>query len=284
MKFPDYIGIGTRRCASSWLHEALYSHPEIGKPRRGLHFFSENRDKKLEWYLNELKPYTDKKVLIEYSVTYMYPEYCDLVAKTIYDINPDTNIFVVLRNPVLRAYSDYLRSIRMGEINKNITFKDAIKQNNLLIKRSRYKNLLQSYYDYFGDNKIKIFIYEDIVKNNSSFLSEVFEYLGVNNTKNDGMLRFEKEGKSIKHNSIYKTIKYTNKTITSIFDIIGFTLLWSRFKRKFLKYYLSLIEITLRSHKIKQTDFDELVLIFENDIKFIESKINRKLSFWRSPI
>ena len=48
----------------------------------------------------------------------MYPEYCDLVAKTIYDINPDTNIFVVLRNPVLRAYSDYLRSIRMGEINK----------------------------------------------------------------------------------------------------------------------------------------------------------------------
>ena len=50
MNKPKYLGIGCRRCASSWLHSLLNSHPQISKPKNGLHYFSQDKVTSDEYY------------------------------------------------------------------------------------------------------------------------------------------------------------------------------------------------------------------------------------------
>ena len=123
----DAIGIGFRRCASSFIHKCLNHHPNVIKPERGIHYFSENYDKGFEWFVNQIpkKPYLDNAIIIESSVSYSYPNFSDISAKRIFEIFPNVKLFVGVRDPVERAFSDYLRSIRNLEI-PNISFEQAI--------------------------------------------------------------------------------------------------------------------------------------------------------------
>ena len=66
MRLPDVIGIGTRRCGSSWLHDVLNRHPQVGKPPNGLHFFSTNFERGVSWYAEQLEPFADRLVLMEF--------------------------------------------------------------------------------------------------------------------------------------------------------------------------------------------------------------------------
>ena len=111
VRLPEVIGIGVRRCASSWLHRCLNQHPSIGKPENGLHFFSQHFGLGLEWYLEELAPYTNRDLLVEFSVSYTYPEYYNFASELMARIAPHAKLFIAVRNPIERAFSDYLRSM-----------------------------------------------------------------------------------------------------------------------------------------------------------------------------
>lgn len=281
MKLPDFTGIGTRRCASSWLHEVLNSHADIGKPRRGLHFFSDNYDKGANWYLDELSCYSTKKILIEYSVTYLYPENVDNCALRLKKINPYTKLFVVVRNPVLRAYSDYLRSIRMGEIKKDIPFVESLKDNPSFLERSNYKKLLAPYYNLYNEHSIKILLYEDIVENQSKFLKDLFKFLELDFEEKNLAKRFEYAGKSIKFIWLNNFINYTNIIVSKFLYKLNLDKPFSYFKKKYIKVYLKVLEFTLIKKEINPNDFNSLLKMFTDDIDFIESKLNRNLDIWR---
>src|SRR5690242_11728373 len=162
MRLPQLIGIGTRRCGSSWLHGVLNKCPQIGKPPSGLHFFSTEYGRGIEWYLEQLAPFSDRPLLSEFSVSYLYPEYADVAAQRIAKDVSDARLFVCLRDPVERAWSDYLRSVRMGEFSKAVTFEGAIRSNPELLERGRYAKLLRPYYERFGPDRIKPLLYDDL--------------------------------------------------------------------------------------------------------------------------
>ena len=72
----DFIGIGFRRCGSSWLHSVLNQHPMINKPDKGLHFFSGKDsciEKKEEYEFFFNKP-SRNQIVGEFSVSYSYPD------------------------------------------------------------------------------------------------------------------------------------------------------------------------------------------------------------------
>ena len=50
---PNFIGIGAQRAATTWLYQCLKEHPEVYVPDvKEIHFFDENYDKPLAWYLS----------------------------------------------------------------------------------------------------------------------------------------------------------------------------------------------------------------------------------------
>ncbi len=176
---PDFIGIGFRRCASSWLHSCMTEHPDIGKPPNGLHFFSENHERGTCWYENELATYATKTVVGEFSVSYTYPDVYKNVANRIARHYPNAKLFCIVRNPVYRAYSDYLRSVSLSEINKTVSFEEAISRWPILVERGFYGRILR-YYEKLFPNNLLILLYDEISKNHSRLLRHIYSYLDVN--------------------------------------------------------------------------------------------------------
>lgn len=133
----DFVGIGFQRCATSWLNFMLYEHPEICKPKSGLHFFNKNYNKGKNWYIRSIlescKNRNGEIKLGEFSTTYSYPEHHNVVFNRISRDFPNIKILINIRNPIERAQSEYFRLIKRQEI-KKIGFKRAIKKNQKLLK------------------------------------------------------------------------------------------------------------------------------------------------------
>ena len=106
---PTFIDIGPGRCATSWLWEALRSHPEIEmSPIKETEFFNTHFERGVEWYESHFKPGT---VSGEVSTNY----YLDSqVATRIRDYRSDMKIVINLRDPFSLLESFYGFGQRRG--------------------------------------------------------------------------------------------------------------------------------------------------------------------------
>jgi len=114
----------------------------------------------------------------EYCTTYSYPEHAQTVAKRIKREFSDVKIIASIRNPVERAYSDYLRSVRRGEI-KNEGLKHAIYKNRGFITLGFYYPIIKNFQESFGVENVQIIKYDDIAKTPLKTLKNIFSFIGV---------------------------------------------------------------------------------------------------------
>jgi hypothetical protein len=280
-RLPDVIGIGVRRCGSSWIHAVLNSHPDIGKPKSGLHFFSQNEERGLNWYTNEMKPFVDRKLLIEFSVSYLYPEYCHIAAARIRQLVPDASLFLCVRNPVERAYSDYLRSIRVGEIEASISFEEVIEKQPVYLDRSRYASLLEPYLDSFPIEKIKVLLYEDLESDPIEFAGNLSKFLSLPPTFDlDVLNRAEPKGKTVRSQLLSNTIRGV-KSFTDLVAIkFGAIDQWSNWKGRHAGAYERALDLTYRKQDLDKSLLKQLTGEFSADVKCIEMLTGRILKGW----
>ena len=177
---PDFIGIGFRRCASSWLHACLSDHPEIGKPPRGLHFFSREDEyrKGTAWYEAQLARYSAYPVVGEMSVSYSYPELARMVAERLQEHYPRAKLLCTVRNPILRAFSDYRRSVATGELDRRVGFGEALRVDPALVTRGFYSRILRPFRDRFAD-RLCVLVYDDLERAPLTFVQSAYRFLGV---------------------------------------------------------------------------------------------------------
>ena len=101
-------------------------------------------------------------------------------------------IICILRNPVDRAYSNYLHLFRDGREPLN-SFENAIASEDQRIKDNWspswhyvhagfYYKLLQRYFEYFPEKQIKVFLYEDYISDPQNILSQLFDFLDVDSS------------------------------------------------------------------------------------------------------
>jgi hypothetical protein len=201
-KTPDFIIIGAQKCGTSTMFHHLRKHPDIFLPRKKeLHFFDENYDKGMEFYLhffNRKKMPERQFCSGEASPFYFFHP---LAASRIYQHFPDIKLILLLRNPINRAYSNYQHQHRKGRI--SISFEHAIKlepeilehkrkayfeQENhsdlmyrrfSFLARSLYSEQLPAWYQHFSKEQILILKSEDYFKNPTDTFKQVFEFLGV---------------------------------------------------------------------------------------------------------
>lgn len=176
----DFIGLGAQKAGTSWIYACLYEHPEICMPYKEINFFSRERNwkKGLNWYRGRFKTCPKNKFKGEYSTSYLDSA---TAAKRIYNNFPDAKLIACLRNPIDRAFSNYINGIKRGRVPKNWSFEDALrkdKKENYLEQGFYYKNL-QYYLKCFDRDKILIIIYEDIKKDPLKFIQKIYKFLNV---------------------------------------------------------------------------------------------------------
>jgi len=279
---PDFIGIGFQRCATSWLHATLSEHPEIGKPPRGLHFFSrdENYEKGKEWYERQLGGYNKKPVVGEFSVSYSYPEVFNKSCRRINGLYPQAKILCTVRNPVERAYSDYVRSLRFLELSRRISFKRAIELHPVFIERGFYGKILSHYLNYFKDN-LYVFFYEDLKNNPSEFARGIYSFLGASDSYSPSNIRQGKVKKWRPRNiAVQKTLNYIEKSALEMLGETGFDKLMRSLTKSGVINLLK--KSTRRVPFSMDNDIKSMLYeIYYDDVQKLSNLTGKDLSVWK---
>ena len=200
-KKPNFIVIGAMKAATTSLYTYLKQHPEIfmtkdKEPMFFNNFQQENNYKilgskrkrltTLEEYLTMFKDVKNEKAIGEASPAYIYnPKAPQLIKEYL----PNVKIIAILRQPTDRAYSNYLHSKRADRENVT-TFQEAIALENKriednwsplyhYIEKGYYSVQLKRYYQLFPKENIRVYLFEDVVKNTKETLKDIFNYLGV---------------------------------------------------------------------------------------------------------
>ena len=198
---PNFIIIGAMKSGTTSLYSYLRQHPNIfissvKEPMFFNNFGQENnyytkgrslnKIKTLDEYYKLFDGVKNETAIGEASTGYIYNYKCPSIIK---QHIPDVKIIAVLRQPALRAYSNYLHNIRSGKepVKK---FEEALNKEEKRIKenwspgyhykkKGLYYTQLSRYYKNFPKENIHIIIFEEFIKDPNKTIKEIFNFLNI---------------------------------------------------------------------------------------------------------
>lgn len=205
MVFPDFFLIGAARSGSTALYDYLGQHPEIftSDPKEPHYFAFDgerpdfrgpgddetiNREVVTEEaaYRALFRNADGARAVGEGSVSYLYHA---AAAVRIRRSVPDARLICILRNPADRAYSAY-RYLRSRMYEPVDDFREALAREDARVeagwhhmwhyrRMGRYVEQLRRYLRVFERERIRIYRFEDFVRDPELVLRDCFEFLGV---------------------------------------------------------------------------------------------------------
>jgi len=199
-RLPDFIIGGAMKSGTTTLHTILNTHPKVFIPKDEIHFFDidnifqhndfnfydkvndkwlsqdmiENPSRMWDWYLSKFNE-KEKFIKGEDSTTYLAS---GIAAQRIALQKKDIKLIFLLRHPTKRAYSQYYHLLRSGRA--TYSFEDTIKFNpSSILTRSLYKEQLETYYKYIPKERIKVVLFEDLVRDTETIIEEVCQFLKI---------------------------------------------------------------------------------------------------------
>jgi hypothetical protein len=172
---PNFLYIGTSKAGSTWLFNTLAIHPEVYlASSKGLYYFDQHFDRSREWYLSHFEKGGDLPARGEISHSYLSsPEAPSRIA----DLNPDMRLIVCLREPVDRAFSDYLDLVK--NLQYDGPFESALEKFPRLVQRGMYATHLERYLEHFPRAQVHVGLFDDLQLDAQRYANDTFRFLGV---------------------------------------------------------------------------------------------------------
>ena len=149
---PDFVGIGAQRAATTWVYQCLQEHPEVfvAMPKE-LHFFDAQYEQGLSWHEGHVQSACQYKAVGEITPNYLN---VDQAIPRMAKVIPDARLFVVLREPVARAYSAY--QLLRDHAYRDMSFREACENGGYLTKSGLYTGQVQRVFDYYRSDQVII--------------------------------------------------------------------------------------------------------------------------------
>ncbi|MGP1386976.1 MAG: sulfotransferase family protein [Thainema sp.] len=287
VKLPDFIILGAGKGGTTSIYRYLEEHPQIFLPTtKELYFFAFEGEPDregvtdFETYKTMFASAPTDQVIGEVSSIYLFrPQ----AAERIHHYVPNAKLIAILRHPAERAFSDYLFHVRnlhpsvMDEAgNKPLDFEHFVKQDGYFVQIGFYYEQLKRYYDRFPTEQIKIYLFDDLVKDSDALMQDLFMFIGVDpNFKPDTEKRHNVSG-APKNAALYRLLKEKNPLRSAAATV--------------LKLFLPVdARQNLRSRLIKQNlsrptlqpeHRQQLIDIYRDDILKTQDLLQRDLSNW----
>lgn len=200
-RMPNFFIVGAARSGTTSLDRYLSQHPEIYITlRKEVHFFAADhfprtgpgdeglnrrviRDE--EKYSQLFADVAKEQAVGESSVFYLcFPDSAQRIAQAV----PDAKIIILLREPVDRAYSAYMFLVRDGR--ETLGFEEGLSREEERRQKGfepmwwykelgLYSSQVKRYLDVFGEERVKVLLYDDLCANPRQVLRDVFAFLGI---------------------------------------------------------------------------------------------------------
>jgi hypothetical protein len=224
IKRPNFFFVGHTRSGTTSLKEELEQHPEIffyyakswQKPNGPFGF--ESSFKNDEEFLEEFRGVKEKRVGQKRG-DYLS---CPWAAERIKKFSPNAKIIMTLRNPIDVMYSLHATMLYRETVEDIEDFGEALKMEeerkkkygykvipkkyhpHMLYRETvRYSQQVKRYFELFGEENVKVTIFDEYIKNKSSTLRDILKFLDVD------------EDFEIKHVNTNAGRKYRSRTIHS---------------------------------------------------------------------
>ena len=290
---PNFLILGTAKAGTTALHTYLQQHPQIYlTPNKETNFFAfegididfqgigdealkEFSITDLATYQQQFSGVTTESAIGEACPLYLYHSEA---AQKIYDYIPDCRLIIILRNPVDRAYANFLHLIRddrepfsnfdqalfaeQRRINSNWEWFWHYKQ------IGYYSQQIQRYYDLFNRDQIAIYLYEDLQDSPLDLLQNIFKFLEVDYSfVPDFDLRPNKSGMP-KNKILHQLLRKPNPIKTVLKPFFPASL-----RQKIQHRNLAKPQMSLATRQ-------KLTQLFREDILACQDLIQRDLSSW----
>ena len=246
---PTYLVIGVQKSGTTSMIDYFNQHPEIYMHPEEIHFFNSTKFKKkklstYERYLNK-KNIKNKKIIGEKTPAYSF---IPKTIKNIYNSYPNIKLVMILREPIKRAFSQYIMVCEKLKITpSNEHFYETIKsiehiklknissiKNYYYLQRGYYYLQIKNIYKYFSKENLYIGIFEKIVKNKEYEYNKIFNFIGAeennkinySNITRKNEYKFELSFENKKY--LYDLYKHHNK---KLYKLLGYKI------KEWEKYY-----------------------------------------------
>lgn len=293
---PNFLIIGTAKAGTTALYQHLKQHPQIYmSPVKEPAFFATEDEKlnvcspsgkssylfsSIEAYQELFRGASNEKAIGEASTVYLYSS---KAAERIKRCIPDVKLIVILRNPVERAYAQFLHSCREG-FEPLADFAQALQEEESRIsnkwrtvfhykQRGFYYLHLKRYLNIFEPSQIQIYLYEDFNANPDSVIQDVFSFLGVDDTFSpDLSLRYNVSGipKNKALHALYRNLKslLPKELLSQLRQSVVPQILFSLQSKNLIKQQLS--------DEVRK----ELTQVYREDTLKLQDLIQQDLSIW----
>jgi hypothetical protein len=226
--------------------------------------------KTLEAYKALFKGVTDEIAIGEASPRYFG---CPTAPQRIRECIPDVKLVASLRNPADRAFSGFLMRVRRGRA--AMTIRERLTPESHHVREGFYYQWLKRYFDIFPKHQIKVCIFEEFKEDPTKVILDLFDFLGVStNFVPDTSTRHNPGG-------VPKSSLLTSLFFDSTLIRMAKAVLPERAQRMAKRVR----QLNLEAPPKFPADLRaELLKLYREDIRKLETLLDRDLSVWLNGI
>jgi len=283
----DFVGVAAPRSGTTWISRCLGEHPQVCVSSvKEPHFFlyDSRYNQGLSYLTKQFKHYNNEKIKGEWSNLYLYSKEAAL---RIRKHNPDAKIIMCLRNPIERAYSQYLNRKYNASIMPLYSFKYIVdhEEKYHYLAYGLYAKHLRYYQSLFPKENIHVMLYEEMTRNPREEFKRLLAFLDVEDN-------FIPQSLNIVVNDRGKK-KYHSLYLQALVNKLTLVYKQSRFKRLLeplrIRQLLRWAENANKRHTrvpFKKPPMDPTIRqrlnnYFADEIRELEQVLDRDLDVWK---
>jgi hypothetical protein len=293
---PDFFIVGAPKAGTTALHEGLRLHPDVHLPRqKDVPSPYVGTDLRFgRWQLSEdayrasLSPGAGESIVGETCVWYLYSK---TAATEIARLRPDAQIVMVLRNPVEMIAGQHEQFLYNGNevlerledaleaeedraqgrrIPRSAHFPDGLRY----VETARYAGQVRRYLDAFPPEQLGIFLYEDLVADETGVVARILRRIGASPTEEP--LPRVNEAKHVRNRTLQRVLMTPPPALERAYHRV----VPQRYHCRLAAWGVRNNVVKRRRPPLSRELRERLVGLLEDDIRELAGLIGRDLDRW----
>ncbi|MGB3671943.1 MAG: sulfotransferase [Phormidesmis sp.] len=302
MVLPNFLIFGVQKAGTTSIYTYLRQHPQVyTSPRKETDFFSRDleaaesavqvsdepqltrggRQKILtiEDYKALFAGVTDELAIGEASPNYLFRH--QQAVPGIKAHVPDAKLIAVLRNPVERAYSDYLMHVRQVVGNRKPLAEQVATsaESSYTLLKGRYYEGMKHFLETFGPDQIKVFLYDDLRQDSAGLMKQLYEFIGVDPNFEVDTGRKQQTAQVPKNQSINQLLQ-TNNPVRSLAGSILRKVMPEERRQQLRSRLIAANSEGKEALPLSTEDRQLLEDYYRDDVRQLQDLLGRDLSGW----
>lgn len=300
MKLPTFLGVGMEKCGTTSVYEYLNQHAQVFmSPVKETNFLErdwsdvdratskrppEKSIDTLEKYASLFENAGDARAIGEVSPNYLF--HYQQSSQRIQRYLPEVKMFAILRDPVERAFSDYLMHVRdVIDPDKLVSLDAQLERkahSSFTLRKGLYAEPVAHFYATFGRDRIRIFLYDRLVGDPVGFMGDLYDFIGVDRDFVPDTRVRAQTAEVPKSQAINKLLR-TQNPVRSVAAAALRTVLPESTRQTLRSRLLRLNAADKSAVKLAPETRQRLIDFYAEDVRRLQDLIQQDLSGWLKP-